>query len=293
MIIIQLVGGNGNQMFQYTAGLILAKKHNCLLLVDIYHLLDKSRRYYRHQNRDYALEMFNVSAKVATPSEISEFTLPRIGNKYMYHLKKRFSIEKNVFHEDQINGVDELTKLPADTYLKGFWEKSGYVDFISKELRTEFVFKNELPASCQNIRGKITSGNSVCIIFRRGDFVNHPYLDIVGLDFYFSALKMLLEKVSNPELFIFSDDINWCRTNFKPEGITYTYVDQALTGPLAEYYLHLISLCKHFIIPNSTFAWWGAWLSLNPSKLIIAPAKWHKFQTETKNEILPNSWITI
>ena len=88
MIITKLIGGNGNQMFQYSAGFFLARKHNTELLLDVNYLIDKSKRYFRHENRDYALNMFNISAKIASCQQITRFTVPRKGNKYVYHLKK-------------------------------------------------------------------------------------------------------------------------------------------------------------------------------------------------------------
>jgi len=102
MIITMLQGGLGNQMFQYAAGFALAKKHSTELKLDINYLLDKSKRYFRYTPRDYALDVFNISAEIATPAEISRFTVPRIGNKYLYHLKTRVLKKYNVFCESNI-----------------------------------------------------------------------------------------------------------------------------------------------------------------------------------------------
>jgi len=293
MIITKLIGGNGNQMFQYAAGLALAKKHDTELLIDNYYLLDKSKRYFRHEHRDYALDMFNITAKVADSKQISQFTIPRKGNKYIYHLKKRLFRQHNVFLENNLISPDALFDLPKQAYLEGYWQNTLYFKGIESVIKSEFSFKNVLPESCSAFREKIIEEYSVAVVFRRGDFVNHPVLDIVKLDFYYDALEIISEKLGSPKLFVFSDDIEWCQNNFKPKGCKPTFVDQSLTGPNAEYYLHMITLCKHFIIPNSTFGWWGAWLGNYPDKIVIAPKKWFINQIEPVNSIIPDTWIVL
>ena len=293
MIITKLIGGNGNQMFQYAAGYYFAKHNKTALLLDINYLLDKSKRYFRHDDRDYALGMFNISAKIATNKQISRFIVPRTGNKYIYHIKKRILPSYNVINEKDLPDMDSFNKCPSDCYIEGYWQNPFFFSEIENGLRQEFTFKNILSDSCIPVFNTIKNCNSVCVIFRRGDFVNHPFLDIVGLDFYYNALEVISDMISLPKLFIFSDDIPWCEANFKPHNFDYEFVDQKLTGPLAEYYLQMISACEHFIIPNSTFTWWGALLSISPGKIVIAPKKWFNGQSEAVNAIIPKGWLTI
>jgi hypothetical protein len=293
VIIVKLMGGNGNQMFQYAAGLALAKRHNVELLLDIFYLLDQSRRCFRHTNRDYALDIFNISGRVANEADVSQFTTPRTGNKYIYHMKKKLLKENNVFREAELNSSLDFFSLPTSCYLEGYWEAPRYFFDIKEILREEFTFKHALPHKCRYVRNDIKSGNSVCVIFRRGDFVGHPVLDIVEVDFYYSAIKLLTKRTHNPVLFVFSDDIPWCENNFKPQGIEYRFVDQSLTGPKAEHYFQMIVECNHFIIPNSTFGWWGAWLGKSAEKIVIAPKIWFKGQKESINSVVPDNWLTL
>ncbi|ASQ89949.1 hypothetical protein CHL67_02555 [Prosthecochloris sp. GSB1] len=293
MIIARLIGGNGNQMFQYAAGFALAKKHGVELRLDINYLLDKSKRYYRHAHRSYALDMFGVSAEIATDKEIACFTVPRKGNKFFYHLKKRIFTKNNVYREEDFSAESAFNAIPSDAYIEGYWENPGYFARIEQDLRREFSFKRPLPEECDGIKQKIATGDSVCVVFRRGDFVGHPILNIVGLDYYEKALTLLAEKVSDPSIFVFSDDIAWCRENYRPGGYGCEYVNQSLTGPNAEYYLQMMASCKHFIIPNSTFGWWGAWLSNYPGKKVIAPKVWFRGQKDEVNEIVPDEWMTL
>jgi hypothetical protein len=287
------MGGNGNQMFQYAAGLALARRHNTELLVDINYLIDKSKRHFRHENREYALEMFNITGKRASNEEIARFTVPRKGNKYFYHCKKRLYKDYHVFKERDLSSPDRFKELPSDAYIEGLWQLTQYFHDIKRELRTEFTFKRELPEQCAAVMKRIRNKTSICVHFRRGDYANHPILDVVKLDYYYAALKLILHRIDSAKLFIFSDDISWCSENFKPQEIEYEFVDQSLAGPTAEYHLHMISACNHYIIPNSTFAWWGAWLSESPGKIVIAPKNWWNGQLESINSIVPPEWITI
>jgi hypothetical protein len=293
MIITKLIGGNGNQMFQYAAGYSLAARYGVEYYLDIQFLLDKSKRYYRHQNRDYSLGMFSLSAKIAGPDKISKFTTPRIGNKYLYHLKKRLIKSRSVYLESTINCLDDFFGIPSDAYIDGYWQNPEYFESFSDKLREEFSFKDPPPISCQGYIEDMAASESVAVIVRRGDFVGHPDLDILDKEYYYEAIDVINRQITGIKLFFFSDDIAWCVNAFSGIKLDHVFVPQELTGHLAESYLQMISSCKHFIIPNSTFAWWGAWLSTNTGKCVIAPKKWYRNQAENVNKILPKSWLAL
>lgn len=103
----------------------------------------------------------------------------------------------------------------------------------------------------------------------------------------------MAEREVTPSFFVFSDDIDWCRKNFTLKNFMCEFVDQSLTGPNAGWYLQLIAACKHFIIPNSTYGWWGAWHGKHPGKIVIAPRIWYKGQSEYINAIIPGHWISL
>jgi len=293
MIISMLKGGMGNQMFQYAAAFALANKHQTPLKLDINYLLDKSKRYFRHTHREYALDVFNIKAEIASSREISRFTTPRIGNKYVYHLKKRILKSYNVFKESNLHSQDEFFNIPANAYLEGFWQNASYIQDIRDFLREEFSFKEPLPEFCTQILNKIKDSDSVCVVFRRGDYVNHPELDITKIGYYDAAVDFCQNKNEKLTYFIFSDDIPWCKDNFKRRDVKIEFVDQMYTGPKAQYYLQLMMECKNYIIPNSTYPWWAAWLNNYQGRIVIAPKKWFKSQIAEINPIVPNGWITL
>ena len=293
MIITKLIGGLGNQMFQYAAGLSLAKKHDTSLRLDINFLLDKSKRYYRHTHRDFALDIFNISGSVATDDEIREHVVPRKGNKYVYHLIMKLQKQNRVYSESSVSSIDDFFQIPSSAYIQGSWQDTKYFEDIELALRREFSFRDALPESHDYIYKEIKRHEAVCVVFRRGDYVGHPVLDIVGLDYYYEATNIIARRIKDPYFFVFSDDIEWCKKNFASENGTMMFVDQKYTGPKAQYYLKLMSECKHYIIPNSTYPWWGAWLCQNPEKLVVAPKLWYKGQPSERSNILMKDWISL
>jgi len=283
----------GNQMFQYAAGLAVATRHRVPLKLDICYLLDKSRRYFRYTHREYALDVFNITATIASPVEIARFTVPRVGNKYLYHLRKRLRKGWHVVRESDLRDGEDFLRIPSDAYLEGYWQRAAYVAPLREMLLREFSFKEALPAFCRPIEEAIRAVPSVCVLFRRGDYVGHPEWDILDLRYYNAAVDYLQARQNRLVYFVFSDDIPWCRAHFRRDDISIQFVDQQYTGPKAQYYLQLMMACQHYIIPNSTYSWWAAWLNERPSKMVIAPQKWFKSQTAGRNPILPDDWIAL
>lgn len=292
MIIVKFVGGLGNQMFQYAAAIVLGKKTNQEVKVDALYYKDKSQRRHRFEYRPYALSLFDRIVE-ASPSEIMKHTFPRVVNKYLYHLLRRLKIDRNVYSEDEAFTDTSLQKIRKEgAYISGFFQKYSLLQDYIDDIKSIYTFTDALPASHKEIARQIDQEkDSICIVFRRGDYVGHPFLDIVDLEFYERALKCL----PHGHIFAFSDDLQWVRENFAPEGYKITYVDQKYTGPMGGYYLQLMMLCDNFIIPNSTYPYWAALLSHHSAKKkVVAPAMWYKGQPEgTVNEILPKEWIAI
>jgi hypothetical protein len=112
------------------------------------------------------------------------------------------------------------------------------------------------------------------------------------MDYFSQAVEIIVSRVISPVFFVFSDDINWChqniRINYPLHIISHEYAGEKFAD-----YLKLMTLCKHYIIPNSTFAWWGAWLNPDPEKIVIAPKQWFKDSTMNSKDLVPDRWIKI
>ncbi|HEU0080896.1 MAG TPA: alpha-1,2-fucosyltransferase [Candidatus Paceibacterota bacterium] len=290
-IIVKLQGGLGNQMFQYALGRSLSLKKKVPLLLDI-------GSFSRDPLRAYALGCFSLKAEFASPSDVERLAryqrLPdgivsRARNALCarwdrYAREKRFHFDPDVF------------SVADDAYLDGYWNTEKYFKDIRPALLSDFRVAAPLAGKNAEAAQAARSAESVSVHVRRGDYAHNPQTNIVHgtleADYYGPAIARMQEKLAAPRFFVFSDDIPWVRDNLSlPAGTI--FVDW--NGKEAHEDLRLMSLCKHHIIANSTFSWWGAWLSEYPGKVVIAPARWFRTQkksTDTR-DVLPESWIRI
>ena len=202
-------------------------------------------------------------------------------------------INEKVFHFDPSAIV-----MKKNCYASGYWQSEKYFQEIEAIIRQEFTFKTALNEFESELNSEIRNTNSVCINFRRTDFVHvKNSADTHGateLSYYENAIQLITSKVENVHFYIFSDDIEWCKLNVKTNFPT-TFVGHEYKGEKFSSYFQLMINCKHFIIPNSTCAWWAAWLSANEKKIIIAPQKWFIDQNlqEQTSDIIPNNWLRL
>jgi hypothetical protein len=173
---------------------------------------------------------------------------------------------------------------------------------MEKQLRKDFSLKGNITNKYLNtVKNDILNCNSVCVHIRRGDFLTNPTHGFVGLEYIVSAMKKIKgkidpEKIGNlgPSIkfFIFSDDIEWCKSHIQSKEEIYFVMDSP-NKEKSGIILEIMKNCKHFIISNSSFSWWAAWLSENPEKIVIAPKRWfHEFDADTC-DLIPERWIKI
>ena len=280
MIIIKLKGGLGNQMFQYAFGRLLAAQNNAEVKFEFSG--DK-----KDTQREYKLDKFNTSVQFAGPEEANKLRYPfgfasRVVEKIKTGVLKRY----NIGYEPGLLGR-------KNGYLEGYWQSYKYLEPIKDILAKELALKEPVDQKHKTILEKMRDTNSVCVQVRRGDYVTDPKTSsehlVFGLEYYDKAFELLKTKVTDPVLFVFSDDIEWCRNNLKLDPPVF-FADPAI--PDYEDFA-LAARCKHNIIANSSFGFWAAWLNDNPGKVVIAPKKWNnKYQKEYDN-LLPPEWIKI
>ena len=280
MITVYIMGGIGNQLYQYAAGRRLARKLNTELKLDT--------TFYEHDNlRPYVLNLFNIKETIATPEEIQR--------------ARKFSKESGLGVEPfGTNFMPEVLDYPDNVWLYGYWANEIYFADIADILRREFTLKNSLSAAAQRWKEKIFAAEcSVSLHFRHGDFLYSPInlsnpnnYAIPPLDYYYQCIELLRREYKNLTLFIFSDNLNWVKENFRSDLPT-EFVEGEDLQDVEE--LYLMSLCKHNIIANSTFSWWGAWLNQNPDKKVFMSTLANN-NTPIKtpnNQIDSDRWIRI
>jgi hypothetical protein len=292
MIIVRLEGGLGNQMFQYAAGRALAARHGVQLKLDLASLLDRTPRSTPYTFRNYDLDVFTLHAEFATPADVSVFNCfykPGSVLSYASRAWKRIFGSRGAEQGYQYNA--QFDSFGPDTYLSGNWQSPKYFSRIESEIRADFTFLPMAP-NIQTLADEIAQPGSVCLHVRRGDYVGNSSHETVGLDYYTKAVALLAEKTQVRALYVFSDDIAWCREHLML-GYPTTYVGDEYQGFKASGNTYLMSRCSHFVIPNSTFSWWAAWLSPNPQKIVIAPKAWFPDASIDTSDLIPQDWIRI
>jgi Glycosyl transferase family 11 len=178
--------------------------------------------------------------------------------------------------------------------LDGYWQSEKYFIDCSKLIRKDFTFKNELDSYNLKLKSKIDKTNSVSIHIRRGDYVNNLNTNathgLCSIDYYIKAVNYITERIESPYFFVFSDDIEWAKKNimlnFPCQFISHNIGSKSYLD------MQLMSLCKHNVIANSSFSWWGAWLNSNDNKIVIAPRKWFAVNTDIC-DLIPSNWISL
>lgn len=283
MKIVRILGGLGNQMFQYAFYKALEKRHK-KVLADLTLFKD-----YELHNGFELNDVFGIDLREAPQFIINLYDTPN--KKWLFRKLRRIINLKNTYKEEIHEFLFDPSFLsdPKPRLYYGYWQNEQYFEDI--DIRNDFKFKSPLSEKNQQILNRIENTQSVSIHIRRGDYVNHPLLgNICELPYYQAAISLMDSKLKNPSYFIFSNDITWCKTHLSLEKATYIDWNTAKDSYID---MQLMSACKHQIIANSSFSWWGAWLNQNPNKIVIAPDKWINGEKFNNSEIVPKTWIKI
>ncbi len=286
MIIVNLKGGVGNQLFQYALGRKLAIKNNSILKLDV-DGLDRANKI-GDIYRPFALDAYNIKKEIANAEEIKMI-------KYQYGILSKgwrwFSAK--ILKKTNILFDSTVLDWTGNIYLDGYWQSPNYFSDIRNVLLQELTLTAFLSPNAAIFSEKISETNSVSLHVRRGDYVKNPRVlkefGVCSIEYYRLAIKKIETLVDSPTYFVFSDDMDWVKENL-PLGDNVIFVKGENIADTEE--LVLMSKCKHNIIANSSYSWWGAWLNQNVNKTVVAPTPW--FNTEPYDrDLIPNSWIQI
>lgn len=294
MIVVKLIGGLGNQMFQYAAGRALAQKHQTELLLDISWLNKDPEGHYT--KRRFELDAFNISSSIADEQLIERFGISS-ANKITRTLQRKFpQLFKWLYAAESGYACQpQFTNYGRNTYLEGFWQSELYFKSIRPIILQEFSLKVALPYELQHLANAMKQQESVSLHIRRGDYVNNQQVNahhgVLDMTYYQEALREVEQSKAVQAVYVFSDDMAWCRLNLKLNTNAAIHFVEFAEPASASQELILMSCCHHNIIANSSFSWWGAWLNQNPQKTVIAPKNW--FQSVKNPDIYPQGWIII
>lgn len=296
-VYVHLVGGLGNQMFQYAAGLAAACHHNCQLKVDISWYEDQAKR-------KYLLDRWAVDVQTARKEELAPFARER--SSFPARALRRFagsllpfqgwlSYKQPALHYDP----NFFQALPP-VLLQGYFQSELFFSSVSSRLRAEFRPREPLSEVSQRVLSQIEAADwPVALHVRRGDYVHDAGTREVhgtcSADYYDLA-RRLVDGVSGERAhyFIFSDEPENSMDGLRPDFNRLTIVSANDERPWE--HLFLMAACRDNIIANSSFSWWSAWLNAHPEKTVIAPRRWFQRQTMLKMslvDLIPDGWITL
>jgi len=286
MILVQLTGGLGNQMFQYAfAKALQAKGYEVKLDITTF------ETYRLHGG--FGLEYYNITIPIASKEELIGYKtnfLTRIGEKFNLPNKKLVGEKTLLFQQ-------ELLSPPDNTSLYGYFQSEKYFNPLRHTIHEEFTLKAPLSPYSDSMKKTIQSlSNTASIHIRRGDYITdskaNKFHGICGLDYYEEAISFLDSKFEEMHYFIFSDDIEWVKNNLSLKNSTYI---ENKPSRIPHEDIYLMSLCHHNIIANSSFSWWGSWLNNNSTKVVIAPKKWFADDKMVLQscDIVPESWNRV
>jgi hypothetical protein len=287
MIIVNLKGGLGNQMFQYACGRALSLRTDDPEFKLNTAGLDKANKV-GDIHRPYSLSHFNISANIATEEEVRKIANPYgIFSKVLRYLKSKY------LYDFYIRFFPAVLSLKGNVYLDGYFQSEKYFSDFKEEIRNDLK-PQSISSNAREWTRSIESNNlAVSIHVRRQDYVGHKSLGgICTKEYYNRAIDYVTQLLVQPQFFIFSDDIEWVKSNLNlPDTVKYVS-----SKKLADYEeLVIMSTCRHNIIANSSFSWWAAWLNNYEDKIVIAPRQWAhgKAGKISFRDIIPEGWIKI
>src|SRR5687768_5292031 len=285
MVITKIIGGLGNQLFQYAAGRTLAHVNNTILKLDV-------SFFEEYEFRNFDLLNFTTNVDFATKQEIENLMPAHNFEKafqYLSPLKKRTYHRERYFHFDE-----RFLNLGANVFLKGYFQSEKYFLPAKEIIRNELTFKENAIERVKEFSLELNERNSVSIHIRRGDYEKDPAIakrhGTLSAGYYRSAIEIIKTKIRHPRFYLFSDDMDWATKNLQLPDLVCVSNEISKTH-IEDFYL--MSQCHHNIIANSSFSWWGAWLNNNAGKIVIAPDKWFNKGPKDTQDIIPAEWYKI
>jgi len=269
MIVVQLKGGLGNQMFQYAFSKNYALRgHKVYLDLFAYRFPSKTGRPVKYE----LASLFNVK----TP-ELPEWSYQYLysGNLAWRALRKVNAMRMRRLMETDLRYDETYLHHTGNVWFSGYFQNENYFKNIAEDVRRDFTYSRPVPAKLQKVHEDILNCESVSIHVRRGDFLTtgKNTHGVLPLSYYRDAIAFIQARVRSPKYFVFTDDADWVRGAFSVLLEDYVLVEHpSHSDSLVD--IFLMTRCKHNVTANSSFSWWGAWLNDNPNKLIVAPKQW-------------------
>lgn len=293
MVIAQITGGLGNQLFQYAAAKALSLHHKVPLLLEV-------SSFYREElpdlevPRNFELIHFEgITEEIIPAQEVNSLIDVKTNSVLPAFFVPAY--KKSIYTEPYYHYDKNFFKSKKKVFLKGGWQSEKYFKPFENEIRKSLQLKEGLTKRVAETADAFKLENSVAVHIRRGDYLRkkiiHEWHGVMNKDYYTRAFDLLSSKTEDLKIYYFTDDIDWVSKNLQPlfggeivsENIAQTQYED----------LYLMSHCRNNIIANSSFSWWGAWLNSYPSKIVVAPEKWFDKGFKDTQDIIPSGWHKI
>lgn len=289
-VIVALQGGLGNQLFEYAAGVALAQRLGAGLFLDV-------SSYDGPGTRHYALAPFRLPEEVGRLDRTPWPRGSRLDRLYRA-LARRLGLPRcglPAFIEQEPGFDDRFSAVQRPVLLDGYFQSADYFADVAVIIRARIGLPRSLGAASQAVLRQIEQTESICMHVRRGDYVSNKgfnqFHGVCGLDYYSRALPIVGADMVAPHAFVFSDDPGWVKENMHlPCAMT---IVDANTEDAAHEDLWLMAACRRFVIANSSFSWWAAWLGSAADKIVVAPEQWFANGTPEPNRLIPSDWIRL
>lgn len=284
VVTVRLLGGLGNQMFQYAAARAVAERTRAEVLLDL-------RGFESYTLRKPALHRWRIDARIASTRELHRYP------EWQLWLSRRLAsmgIATRCYNEPRIGFDPAVLAMRTPLHLNGYFQSEKYFAGLRPKLLEEFVPHAPLSPANRRIAQAAAQTNSISIHVRRGDYISDPgnmaVHGICDVGYYDRAIELLKKRTGSATYFVFSDDLDWARRNIHTPGPVF-HVEGNENNP--EMDIHLMARCRHNVCANSSFSWWGAWLNQTASKIVIAPARWFASSSLDASELVPADWIRL
>ncbi|WP_136658904.1 alpha-1,2-fucosyltransferase [Nitratireductor sp. XY-223] len=285
MIITHIFGGLGNQMFQYACGRALALRTGTDLVLD-------TRDFFAGPGQQPGLHHLNV---VSLDGENLKLP-PRRKQRLRYFLWRSLKRPPKLVRQQGDAFDPQITGLTGSVWLHGYWQSERYFADFAGNIRRELSVKTPPDDRNADVLAEIAASPAVSLHVRRGDYISNPKALAVhgtcSLEYYARAAELIAERADiDPVIYVFSDEPEWALDNLKLPFRT--QVMDHNDGSRNYEDLRLMAACKHHIIANSSFSWWGAWLNGSSEKIVVAPAKWFADPEKSNPDIIPHDWTCV
>ncbi len=283
-LIVSLMGGLGNQLFQYAAARRLAFVLGATLKLDLAFLECDPKRHYR-------LGFFNIGAPLATSTDVAPWRTHDPLTRLWRLLDRQLPVRWRAGLDEPATRFNpEVLRATRARYMRGYWQSERYFADIADTVRAELTLRAPPSTESAALASDMRAVHAVAVHVRRTDYVGSTMHPPCTETYYRAAMAHLEARVASPHYFVFSDDVEWGRTSLQSahplQFVTHNGTERDYED------LWLMSHCRHHIIANSSFSWWGAWLGRGPHQVVIAPQRWFGVPRDTR-ELLPSSWLQL